>query len=114
MSSGKDWVDEALEGEPLGHDFGRTPFGLDQVRARHLSEPLNLRDALRALQALDEREQLGVEERLEVMRALDALGHLLGLECTGVAEGGGWYSHNGDTCPIHEWLDERDSISYAA
>lgn len=66
--------------------------------------------ALRKIQKLDEltlrlQRGLGGAERLLLMGACDALGELLGLKCTGVAEGNGFYDHSGGTCPIHEWFD---------
>jgi hypothetical protein len=72
-------------------------------------------DALRALQKLDELHDLG-DHRYLVIEAQTDLGEALGLECTGVVDGENedgspaYYSHNGDTCPIHEWLYESDSI----
>ena len=70
--------------------------------------------ALRALQKLDEVHNLG-DHRHFLIEALTALGVELGLECTGVVDGTNsdgspaYYSHNGDTCPIHEWLVKEDA-----
>jgi hypothetical protein len=69
--------------------------------------------ALRALQKLDEIVSLGTHRYL-LIEAETALGELLGLECTGEVDGTNadgtpaFYSHNGSTCPIHEWLIEQD------
>lgn len=69
--------------------------------------------ALRAIQKLDELQP--TPHRHLIIEAESRLGELLGLECTGVAD---WwnddgtpagYSHNGDTCPIHEWLVPSDA-----
>jgi hypothetical protein len=73
--------------------------------------------ALRALQIYDELTPATVGNRHLVMEAETALGEELGLECTG--EPDGWnedgsvafYSHNGGTCPIHEWLVPDDHPS---
>ena len=83
--------------------------------------------ALRLIQQLDEVTDLvrpagllpgDVHARLStreyLIRAEDALGELLGLDCTG--EPSSWtregvitaYSHDGETCPIHEWLVPAD------
>lgn len=68
--------------------------------------------ALRALQKYDEvasqQRQDIILLRPLLIEAEDALGVLLGLECSGVSEGGGFYDHSGETCPIHEWLVEAD------
>lgn len=75
--------------------------------------------ALRALQVYDELIP-GTEKgaahtyRYLIIEAETALGEVLGLECTG--EEDGWnedgsvafYSHDGDTCPVHEWLVPAD------
>lgn len=70
--------------------------------------------ALRNLQILD--EVLSVEPRVRelLIEAETLLGRAQGLECTG--EPSGWledgtvtmWSHDGDTCPVHEWLEESD------
>jgi hypothetical protein len=77
--------------------------------------------ALRAIQQYDELapySELGL--RYLLIRAEDALGRELGLTCTG--EPSSWevgtervtgYDHNGDTCPIHEWLVEGDQQEVA-
>lgn len=69
--------------------------------------------ALRALQVLDAHtgNKLRSTASMNVLytEALDCLGAALGLKCTGEHEGGRFYDHSGDTCPIHEWLDERDA-----
>jgi hypothetical protein len=70
--------------------------------------------ALRALQKLDEVSPL-TPHRYLLIEAETQLGKTLGLTCTG--EPSGWnedgsvayYDHNGDTCPIHEWLDTTDA-----
>jgi hypothetical protein len=74
--------------------------------------------ALRALQKHDQVVVVTIGNRGEaervlvgrryLMEAMDALGAELGLECTGVHEGSGYYRHNDGTCPIHEWLVESD------
>lgn len=69
--------------------------------------------ALRALQRLDELADLG-ENRRHLIEAESELGEVLGLECTGEVDGTNedgspaYFSHNGETCPIHEWLVEQD------
>lgn len=69
--------------------------------------------ALRELQRLDEAHELG-EHRHYLIRAQTELGELLGLECTGEVDGTNadgspaFYSHNGNTCPVHEWLVPED------
>jgi hypothetical protein len=75
--------------------------------------PLGL--ALRALQRLDEVADLGLN-RQHLIEAETILGAALGLDCTG--EPGSWngeggvigFDHNGDTCPVHEWLVESDQV----
>lgn len=64
--------------------------------------------ALRALQALDEQAQLDDKHRKLLILAEDHLGELLGVGCSGEREGDGYYSHNGSTCPRHEWLVKKD------
>jgi len=69
--------------------------------------------ALRALQKYDEVVS-DVDHRYLLIEAETILGDELGLDCTG--EPGGWnadgsvalYDHNGETCPVHEWLVEED------
>lgn len=69
--------------------------------------------ALRALQRYDELTPAG-PYRYHLIEAETLLGGLLGLECTGEADACNadgsiaLYSHNGDTCPIHEWLVPAD------
>jgi hypothetical protein len=64
--------------------------------------------ALRLLQQLDQVGRLN-EKGLRLLReAQDILGKPLGLHCTGVDDGDGFFSHDGDTCPIHEWLVPED------
>jgi hypothetical protein len=71
--------------------------------------------ALRALQRYDELLPAG-PHRYHLIEAESILGYELGLECTG--EPDGWnadgtvalYSHDGGTCPIHEWLVPNDQI----
>lgn len=72
----------------------------------------NIELTLRRLQQIDEAVGLG-PARKWLTEAQDALGAELGLECTGVVSftfpsGAREYEHNGDTCPIHEWLDPGD------
>lgn len=80
--------------------------------------------ALRALQKLDERQGLDVatvnvagKHRYLITEAQTHLGEALGLECTGAPDGVNedgsvaYYSHNGDTCPIHEWLVDGDALN---
>lgn len=73
--------------------------------------------ALRAIQKYDEVAGNAPPDLLQrplLIAAEDALGELLGLDCTG--EPSAWdaagrvagYSHDGETCPIHEWLVEAD------
>jgi len=75
--------------------------------------------ALRCLQRLDEAASLG-GWRFELIAAESALGELLSLDCTGEpsmwnADGSvAGYDHNGDTCPVHEWLVESDQHEVAA
>jgi hypothetical protein len=75
----------------------------------------NVREALRLLQKLDERHDLG-DHRYLVIAAETKLGEELGLECTGVVEGRNedgspaYYAHDSETCPIHEWVEPSDSI----
>lgn len=59
--------------------------------------------ALRALQKYDQLQSTPIHRDL-LLDAMTYLGEVLGLDCTGVAEGGGFYDHAGDTCPVHEWL----------
>ena len=71
--------------------------------------------ALRALQSLDQHV---IPNRHLLIRAETLIGELMGYQCTGTPDG--WdedgtvaaYSHDGDTCPIHEWLVETDSPDY--
>ena len=64
----------------------------------------------RALRALQKYDQLaGGIPRDYLVEAMDILGDQLSLECTGVRDGEHAYSHNGDTCPVHEWLDPLDA-----
>ena len=73
--------------------------------------------ALRAIQKYDEvagNSPADLLHRDLLIEAEDALGAILWLSCTG--EPSSWrddgsvggYDHNGDTCPIHEWLVESD------
>lgn len=72
--------------------------------------------ALRWLQVLDERTTatLAPAHRELLIRAESLLGETLGLDCTGVEDGWNddgtvaFFSHDGGTCPIHEWLVEAD------
>ncbi len=72
--------------------------------------------ALRALQRYDELAPAS-EYRYLLIQAQSALGDILGLECTGVPDGWNedgtvaFLSHNGDTCPIHEWLVPLDALT---
>ena len=69
--------------------------------------------ALRAIQRLDELSDLG-ENRRHLIEAETALGEVLGLVCTGEEDGWNedgsvaYFSHNENTCPIHEWLVPQD------
>lgn len=65
--------------------------------------------ALRALQKLDNGAVLSASERRLLVEAEDRLGEVIGLSCVGEPEGNGFYSHNGHTCPVHEWLVETDA-----
>jgi hypothetical protein len=72
--------------------------------------------ALRALQRYDELAPYSeVGLRYLIIEAQTALGEELGLTCTGEPDGWNpdgsvaYYSHNGETCPIHEWLVEADA-----
>jgi hypothetical protein len=80
--------------------------------------------ALRALQKLDEVQGLdgatvnvAGKHRYLIIEAQSHLGEALGLECTGAPDGTNedgtvaYYSHDGDTCPIHEWLVDSDSVN---
>jgi hypothetical protein len=72
--------------------------------------------ALRAIQKYDEvaGSALAASHRYLLIEAETELGALLGLDCTG--EPSSWtregvivaYDHDGDTCPIHEWLVPSD------
>jgi hypothetical protein len=91
--------------------------------ARPLETPAAL--ALRALQKYDQAvpvaQQSGPPDRAVLvsrpllLEAQSELGKLLGLRCAGVAEGNGWFSHNGETCPVHEWLvaEDHDAVQAA-
>lgn len=69
--------------------------------------------ALRSLQIYDELKGDN-ENRHLLVKAMDALGEELGYVCTGVPDGRNedgsvaFYAHDGDTCPIHEWLVPDD------
>jgi hypothetical protein len=64
--------------------------------------------ALRAVQKLDQFSS--VEGREYLIEAEDALGELLGLDCTADdPDASPFYSHNGETCLIHEWLVPSDA-----
>lgn len=60
--------------------------------------------ALRRLQQIDQAVTMHPDARAWLLEAEDALADVLHLECTGAVEGPGVYEHNGDTCPVHEWL----------
>lgn len=70
---------------------------------------------LRAMQMLDSRSSYGLRRDYRTRElwceAYDQLGKLLGLKCSGYAnpqsEGGG-YSHDGESCLLHEWLIPGD------
>lgn len=72
--------------------------------------------ALRTLQVLDQAMPLDPHRHL-LIEAQTHLGEALGLECTGEVDGRNadgspaYYSHNGDTCPIHEWLVPADDAT---
>lgn len=76
----------------------------------------NARRALRALQVADEAMPMEVyvkHGRSWLLEVQDRLGRELGLTCTGEREHEQEgdvvaYDHNGDTCPIHEWLVTSD------
>lgn len=72
--------------------------------------------ALRALQCYDEISD--ARNRFLIIAAESALGEELGLECTGEPEGWNdddgsvaYFRHDGDTCPIHEWLVPDDATA---
>ena len=77
--------------------------------------------ALRAIQKYDEVAGSGLdaEHRYLLLEAESELGALLGLDCTG--EPSSWtregvvvgYDHDGETCPIHEWLVPSDQKEVA-
>lgn len=70
-------------------------------------------EALRGIQKFDEAAGAVTSPRFMLMQAASALGELLGLECTGVDQGGGFFDHSGDTCPIHEWLRPEEDYEVA-
>ena len=87
---------------------------LETLTHLRLNDPTGeVTEALRRLQQLDEVER--IEHRHLLIAALTALGAALGLECTGTVDGWNedgspaYYSHDGDTCPIHEWLVPEDA-----
>ncbi len=73
--------------------------------------------ALRNIQKYDESAGIAVGHRYLLIQAETHLGKALGLECTGAPDGlnedgtVAYYSHNGDTCPIHEWLVDSDAVT---
>ena len=67
--------------------------------------------ALRAIQTLDELLPTA-EHRRYIIEAEDALGWILGLDCTADdPRDTPHLSHNGETCPIHEWLVPADQLA---
>jgi hypothetical protein len=76
--------------------------------------------ALRALQQMDEVSIIttkddarpGVNGRRLLTDALTALGHAMGLTCTGTLDDEGYYDHSSETCPIHEWLVGDDYYAF--
>ena len=94
----------------------RPDLGLDaRAWSAFVAQPAAL--ALRALQKYDEVAAYPpgeIEHRALIIEAESELGNLLGLACTG--EPSSWtregvvtaYDHDGDTCPVHEWLVDSD------
>lgn len=76
--------------------------------------------ALRAIQKYDEMAPVSGPHRYLLIEAETHLGKCLGLTCTGEVDGTNedgtpaYYSHNGDTCPIHEWLVPTDAPEVSA
>lgn len=72
------------------------------------------REALRALQRYDEVQDLGPAERDRLVRVQEDLGARIGLDCTGT--GGAYDSrhHDGETCPIHEWVEPETDHALCA
>jgi hypothetical protein len=68
-----------------------------------LGDTSSARSALRLIQVYDETKDRGY-----LMAACESLAALLGLVCSGDAEGDGNYDHSADTCPVHEWVDTND------
>jgi hypothetical protein len=67
--------------------------------------------ALRGLQMLDQMQrdrQRSALERATLYRCMDSLGACLFIACTGTGSPDEGYEHNGDTCPVHEWLVPDD------
>ena len=78
--------------------------------------------ALRAIQKYDEVAGSALDARFRylLIEAESELGALLGLACTG--EPSSWtregvvlaYDHDGETCPVHEWLVPADQVEITA
>lgn len=86
-------------------------WGLREATA-HVQTEGNVASALRALQVLDQVSAF--DHRVLLSEAQTALGEELGLTCTGVDEGDGFFSHDAGTCPIHEWLCPDEDHARAA
>jgi len=78
--------------------------------------------ALRALQRFDQvckYRDLEIIARMHLIEAETILGTELGLTCTGAPSGWkadgtvGSYDHDGDTCPVHEWLVSSDAERFS-
>lgn len=107
-----------------GHDHPKTDAitASDIRRAGSMQAQTFLSSAALALRAIQRYDEVAgnsppdLLHRYLLIEAETALGELLGLTCTG--EPSMWslddpskvtgYDHNGDTCPIHEWLVESD------
>ena len=97
----------------LLRDHPELGLSAEQVLA-FVSSPAAL--ALRAIQKYDEIAATGpaVMHRDLLIEAETHLGELLGLSCSG--EPSSWtregvitaYDHDGETCPVHEWLVPSD------
>ncbi|HEY7621725.1 MAG TPA: hypothetical protein VH834_18235 [Solirubrobacteraceae bacterium] len=121
------YVDDVAEvesvgaGEPIldanGNTVGHWKVAPDAVPRPELAR-LDHSSAARALRALQRYDELAgnadILHRHHLIEAETELGALLGLDCTG--EPSSWtregivtgYDHDGDTCPVHEWLVPSD------